>query len=55
MIKRKVEVEFMTKKVDLKKLVANLSKLGVTAKMTKSRLELLKVLTPPTQTPQAQN
>jgi len=28
--------------------------LGVTATVTKSRLELLKVLTPPTQTPQVQ-
>lgn len=45
----------MTKEVDLKKIVANLAKLGVTAKMTKSRLELLKVLTPPTHTPQAQS
>lgn len=44
----------MTKEVDLKKIVSNLSKLGVTAAVTKSRLELLKVLTPPTQTPQVQ-
>ncbi|MDM5335378.1 Lmo0850 family protein [Ureibacillus composti] len=43
----------MTKEVDLKNIVKNLSKLGVTASVTKSRLELLKVLTPPTQTPQA--
>ena len=43
----------MTKEVDLKKIVSNLSKLGVTVTVTKSRLELLKVLTtPPTQTPQ---
>ncbi len=45
-------VERMTKEVDLKKIVTNLSKLGVTATVTKSRLELLKVLTPPTQTQQ---
>lgn len=52
--KRKVEVERMTKEVDLKRIVSNLSKLGVKATVTKSRLELLKVLTPPTQTPQTQ-
>ncbi|HWL22735.1 MAG TPA: Lmo0850 family protein [Ureibacillus sp.] len=42
----------MAKEVDLKKMVKNLSKLGVTASVTKSRLEILKVLTPPIQTPQ---
>lgn len=51
----KVEVERMAKEIDLKKIVSNLSKLGVNATVTKSRIELLKVLTPPTQTPQAQN
>ncbi|MEK4230971.1 Lmo0850 family protein [Solibacillus sp. FSL H8-0538] len=45
----------MAKEIDLKQIVTNLSKLGVTATVTKSRLELLKVLTPPTQTPQTQN
>lgn len=45
----------MAKEIDLKKIVTNLSKLGVNATVTKSRIELLKVLTPPTQTPQAQN
>ena len=44
----------MAKEVDLKKIVSNLSKLGVKATITKSRLEMLKVLTPPTQTPQVQ-
>lgn len=44
----------MTKDLDLKKMVSNLSKLGVKATVTKSRLELLKVLSPPTNTPQAQ-
>ncbi len=53
-IRGKIEVERMTKEVDLKKIVSNLSKLGVQATVTKSRLELLKVLTPPTQTPQVQ-
>ncbi len=42
----------MAKEVDLKKIVRNLSKLGVSASVTKSRLEILKVLSPPTQTPQ---
>ena len=51
----KVEVEQMTKEIDLKEIVKNLSTLGVKATVTKSRLELLKVLTPPTQTPQTQN
>lgn len=50
----KVEVDCMAKEVDLKKLVSNLSKIGVTATVTKSRLELLKVLTPLSQTPQVQ-
>ncbi|WP_169817442.1 Lmo0850 family protein [Caryophanon tenue] len=40
----------MTKEVDVKKIISNLAKLGVTASMTKSRLELLKVLTPPPKT-----
>ena len=44
----------MAKEVDLKKIVSNLSKLGVNGTITKSRLEMLKVLTPPTQTPQVQ-
>lgn len=44
----------MTKEVDVKKLIANLAKLGVTASMTKSRLELLKVLAPPAQAPSTQ-
>ncbi|MER1958052.1 MAG: Lmo0850 family protein [Solibacillus sp.] len=46
----------MAKEMDLKRIVTNLAKIGVTATVTKSRLELLKVLTPPkTQTPQTQN
>ena len=44
----------MAKEVDLKKIVSNLSKLGVTVSMTKSRLEMLKSLAPPAQTPQSQ-
>lgn len=39
----------MEKEVDLKKIVEKLSKSGVTVTVTKSRLELLKVLTPPPQ------
>lgn len=49
----KVEVEWMAKEVDLKSIALKLSKLGVTVTMTKSRLELLKALAPPTQTPQS--
>jgi hypothetical protein len=41
-------------KEDLKRIVSNLSKLGVTVTMTKSRLELLKALAPPAQTPHSQ-
>ena len=37
------------KELDLKTIVNNLSKLGVNASVTKSRLEILKVLTPPAQ------
>lgn len=44
----------MTKEVDLRKIVSNLSKLGVTVSLTKSRLEMLKALAPPAQTPQSQ-
>lgn len=51
----KVEVACMTKERELTEIVKSLSKLGVKATATKSRLELLKVLTPPTQTPHAQN
>jgi len=47
-------VEQMTKEVDLKKIVSNLSELGVKATVTKSRLDLLKVLTPPITTPRVQ-
>lgn len=45
----------MAKEIDLKDIVKNLSTLGVKANVTKSRLEILKVLAPPTQTPQTQN
>ncbi|MDF2065288.1 MULTISPECIES: Lmo0850 family protein [Bacillaceae] len=43
----------MAKEVDLKKIVSNLSKLGVTVTMTKSRLDMLKALAPPAQSPQS--
>ncbi|WP_162920189.1 Lmo0850 family protein [Paenisporosarcina cavernae] len=39
----------MANEVDLKKIVTNLSKVGVKVTMTKSRLEMLKALAPPTQ------
>lgn len=42
----------MAKEDDLRKLVSKLSKIGVTASVTKSRLELLKVLAPPKTTSQ---
>lgn len=45
-------MEVLEKEVDLEKIIKNLSKSGVTVTITKSRLELLKVLTPPTQSPQ---
>lgn len=43
----------MAKEMDLKKIVSNLTKLGVNATITKPRIELLKVLTPPTHATQA--
>jgi len=43
----------MTKQVDLRRIVSNFSKLGVTVTLTKSRLEMLKALASPTQTPQS--
>jgi hypothetical protein len=52
---RKVEVEKMAKEVDLKKIISNLAKLGVSATMTKSRLEMLKALAPPAHDPHIQS
>lgn len=52
---RKVEVEKMAKEVDLKTIISNLAKLGVSATMTKSRLEMLKALAPLAQAPQIQS
>lgn len=43
----------MAKEVDLKRIVSKLSKLGVSVTMTKSRLEMLKALAPPVQSPQS--
>ena len=45
----------MAKEVDLKTIISNLAKLGVSATMTKSRLEMLKALAPPAQAPQIQS
>lgn len=54
--KTKVEVAKAVKKQnDLKTIVANLKEVGVKATITKSRVELLKVLTPPAQAPHPQN
>lgn len=52
---RKVEVEKMAKEVDLKTIISNLAKLGVSATITKSRLEMLKALAPLAQAPQIQS
>ncbi len=51
---RKVEVGNMAKEVELKKIISNLAKLGVSATITKSRLDMLKALAPPAQHPQIQ-
>lgn len=45
----------MAKEVDLRSIISNLAKLGVSATMTKSRLEMLKALAPPAQDPQIQS
>ncbi|WP_192797394.1 Lmo0850 family protein [Psychrobacillus glaciei] len=45
----------MAKEVDLKKIVSNLAKLGVTVTMTKSRLDMLKALVPPANSPHVQS
>ena len=45
----------MAKEVDLRSIISNLAKLGVSATMTKSRLEMLKALAPPAQGPQIQS
>ena len=45
----------MAKEVDLKKIISNLAKLGVSATLTTSRLELLKALAPPAQGPPIQS
>lgn len=52
---RKVEVDRMAKEIDLKKIVSNLAKAGVSVTLTKSRLDLLKVLVPPAQDPHVQS
>lgn len=45
----------MANEIDLKKIISNLAKLGVSATMTKSRLDMLKALVPPVQDPQIQS
>lgn len=44
----------MAKDVEIRKIVSNLSKLGIQAKITKSRVELLRALALP-QSPQTQS
>ena len=39
----------MAEEMDLKKIISNLAKLGVSATLTKSRLEMLKARVPPIQ------
>lgn len=41
------EVIWMAKNVDVRNIVSNLSKLGIQAKITKSRVELIKALALP--------
>jgi len=45
----------MKKENDIKKIISNLAKLGVSATITKSRLEMLKALVPPVQDPHIQS
>ncbi|MBQ0140770.1 MAG: hypothetical protein KBT36_15965 [Kurthia sp.] len=45
----------MKREVDVTKIISNLSKIGVKATATKSRLELLKALAPPKSKTQVQN
>lgn len=45
----------MKREVDVTKIISNLSKIGVKATATKSRLELLKTLASPKSNTQAQN
>lgn len=45
----------MKRDIDIKEIVKNLSHIGVNATITKSRLELLKVLTTPVQNKAATN
>lgn len=41
------EVIWMAKNVDVRNIVSNLSKLGIQAKITKSRVELIKAIALP--------
>lgn len=41
------EVIWMAKSVDVRNIVSNLSKLGIQAKITKSRVELIKAIALP--------
>ena len=45
----------MAQESDLKKIISNLAKLGVSATKTKSRLEMLKALMPPVQDPEVKS
>jgi len=47
-------VEEVAKEMDFKKIISNLAKLGVSAKLTKSRSDMLQALTPAVQVPPVQ-
>lgn len=44
----------MAKEIDIKKIISNLAKLGVSATLTKSRSDMLQALTPAVQVPPIQ-
>ncbi|WP_164474938.1 Lmo0850 family protein [Indiicoccus explosivorum] len=43
----------MAKEKEVRNVAANLAKLGIPVKLTKSRVEILKALVPPVQVPSA--
>ncbi|MHA6259837.1 Lmo0850 family protein [Sporosarcina sp. CAU 1771] len=48
-------MEKVPKEIDLKKIISNLAKLGVSATLTKSRVDMLKALAPPVHDPHIQS
>ncbi|GKV67284.1 MULTISPECIES: Lmo0850 family protein [Sporosarcina] len=47
-------MEEVAKEMDIKKIISNLAKLGVSATLTKSRSDMLQALTPVVQSPPVQ-